>query len=150
MSRNTLERGYISMYYKFFLLQITGMLLLFAAFLYGIPQTILEADHTFAIPLLGGLTGIGLVIVLMAISKWSNLQANILFDNAKWLSDILPVVGLLGTVYGVLLAVKGIDGLSLDQARVYVFSHTADALVSNALGMFGYLWLRLTIKIVQG
>lgn len=121
---------------KFLTLQVVGVGLAVAAYLSGWFSIILEADRLHLAPVFGILTLLGLWMVATRRS-----------EGATWLSNIQPVLALVGTVAGVLVAVNGIDASNLDQARIQIFTGTAHSLVSNLLGMLAYLWLSLSIKV---
>ena len=123
---------------RFVVVNTIGLGILLATWLSGGADLILTADRVYAGPIVAVLTVFGLVMA--AMRRW---------EDARWIADKLPIVGLIGTVLGVLLAIKGIDGVDIDSARVQIFTEVGQALVANMLGMLGYAWLALVVRLCR-
>lgn len=109
--------------------------LLVAAWFMGWLPVLLSADKYHAIPLIGGITLVGIGMV-----------ARNAVEGALWLADKLPAMGLAMTVTGLLWASKGLlDGGGVDAFKVDVIN----SLVGNLMGILGYLWLELVVKVVR-
>ena len=104
----------------------------------GGADLVLNADRLHAAPAIGGLTLLGVMFCWQG--KW---------EAAEWLSDKLPVVGLIGTVLGVLLAIQDAQSMDLDAAKLKLFSEIGRSLVANLLGIAGYAWISLMIKVCR-
>lgn len=113
---------------------ITAALLAAAAWA-GAGDLLLTADRVYAMPIIGGLVLIGIGF------GWAND-----WDTTEWLADKLPVIGLIGTVLGVLLAIRGVSTID-DATRLRIFTGVGEALVANLLGIAGYGWLSLLRRV---
>lgn len=111
--------------------------LLIAGYMFGFLNMFLS-PHIMYISI-GMMALIGLGTVLAGFKKW---------EAADWLADKLPVLGFLGTVLGIIQAGNGVTTLDA-QTLMVVFFHILSSLISNFLGMFGYLWLSLIEKVCK-
>lgn len=103
------------------------------AWFFGWLPMILAADHYHAIPIIGGVTLIGVGMV-----------ARNALEGALWLSDLIPAIGLAFTVTGLLWAANGrLGGGSVDMFTADVIN----SLVGNLMGILGYLWLQLLVRV---
>jgi hypothetical protein len=117
---------------RFIVLNTIGAGLLVAAHLMGVLPVLLSADKFFAVPIIGGLTLVGLG--MMAVRRT---------EGALWLADKLPVVGLALTVIGLLWASNGdLEGLEFKRDIIH-------ALVGNLMGVMGFAWLELTARVCR-
>jgi hypothetical protein len=123
---------------RFIVLNTLGLSLLIAAYLMGGLDIVLTADHVYATPVLSILSIIGLGLVVARRH-----------DDAQWIADKLPVLALIGTVLGILLAIHGIQDLEAENARMKIFTDVSHSLVANMLGMIGYFWLELVIRVCK-
>lgn len=106
--------------------------LLLAAWWLGGLQVVLGADRLFAIPLIGSLTLIA--IVMVTTNVWT---------SALWLADKLPVIGLAMTVIALLLASTGdLEGIGFKRDILH-------ALVGNLAGVLGFAWVELVAKVCR-
>lgn len=121
---------------RFAAVQIVGIGLLIALGLSGGGSILIHADRIYAAPT------IGTVILIGLVCGW---RGN--WDAASWIGDKLPVLGLIGTVAGIVLAISEIGGGDLDAERVKIFSQIGNSLVANLLGIAGYAWLALTERV---
>ena len=109
--------------------------LLVTAWFMGWLPILLAADKYHAIPLIGGVTLVGIGMV-----------ARSAVEGALWLADKLPAMGLAMTVTGLLWAANGLlGGGGVDTFKVDVIN----ALVGNLMGILGYLWLELVVKVAR-
>jgi hypothetical protein len=120
------------------LINLVGLCLLAAAWAAGGAGLVLNADRLHAAPAIAALTLLG--VTLCWRGKW---------EAAEWLADKLPVIGLIGTVLGVLLAIQDAQSMDLDAAKLQLFSEIGRSLVANLLGIAGYAWLSLVIKVCR-
>lgn len=111
-----------------------GMLV--AAWLSGGLDLVLAADRVHAAPL---------VAVVLLYGLWLGWRGD--WDGAAWIGDKLPVIGLLGTVLGILLAIHDAQGMDLETGRLALFSEIGNSLVANFIGMAGYAWLALVRRV---
>jgi hypothetical protein len=123
---------------RFAALQVTGAGLLIALWLSGYGATFLRADRIHAVPVIGAVILIGL------IAAWRGR-----WQTVDWIADKLPVLGLIGTVAGIILAISDIGAENLDTQRLKIFSEIGYSLVANLLGIAGFAWLSLTQRICQ-
>lgn len=121
---------------KFAALQVVGAGLLVALWLSGCGPMLAKADRLYAAPV------IGLAILIGLVCAWRGF-----WEATDWIADKLPVLGLIGTVAGVVLAIAGIKNGDLDAERVKIFSEIGNALVANLFGIVGYAWLALTERL---
>lgn len=117
---------------KVFFLHVILALLLVWGWQYGFTQVVIDADRMAALPVIGTLTALAILFVC--------LNRN---TDALWLGGNLPVFGLGFTVVGILWAMKnGMDG---EQFKID-FVHS---LVGNLLGIMGYFWTELNVKVTD-
>lgn len=121
---------------RFVVLHILLVGLMSAAWLGGSLSLIMTADRVHALVVIGAVMAYGLWLAWC--DDW---------DGAAWIGDKLPVIGLLGTVLGILLAIRDAQGMNLDTGRLQLFSEIGNSLVANLLGMAGYAWLALTRRV---
>lgn len=106
--------------------------LLIAGWFYGLVPVLWEADKMWAIPIIGTLTLLGIVYVAL-----NRITASL------WLADKLPVVGLGMTVIGLLWASTGdLEGVGFKRDII-------NALVGNLMGVLGYAWIELNVKVTS-
>lgn len=117
-------------------LHIVAAGLLVAAWLSGALGIVTGADRIHAAPV---------VLVVLAYGLWLGWRDD--WDGAAWVGDKLPVIGLLGTVLGILLAIRDAQGMDLDTGRLQLFSEIGNSLVANLVGMAGYAWLALVRRV---
>jgi hypothetical protein len=117
---------------RFIVLNTIGVGLLVAAYLLGWLPVFWAADKMAAIPLIGGLTSLGL---------W--MLATRRTDGALWLADKLPVVGLALTVIGLLWAANGDLGADAFKRDI------VHSLIGNLMGVVGYAWLELNARVCR-
>lgn len=122
---------------KFAALQITGGGLLVALWLSGYGQMLLAGDRFHAVPVLAFVTIIGLVMGWRG--KWG---------DAEWVADLLPILGLVGTVTAFILVAATAD-LSNAAGKTALAIHILYALVSNLGGIVGYAWLTLCARVCR-
>jgi hypothetical protein len=120
---------------RLLLVSLVGLALLAAAAWAGGLGLLAEADHVYALPTIGGLVVIGTAF------GWAED-----WDTTEWLADKLPIIGLIGTVLGVLLAIRGVATID-DATRLRIFTGVGEALVANLLGIAGYGWLSLLRRV---
>ena len=130
-------RGVDAMRARLILLNLVGIALLAAAWWAGGLALLGEADHVFALPIIGGL------VVIALGYAWAED-----WGTVEWMADKLPIVGLIGTVLGVLLAIRGVSVVD-DATRLRIFTGVGEALVANLLGIAGYGWLSLTKRVCE-
>jgi hypothetical protein len=117
---------------RFIVLNTIGAGLLMAAYLMGVLPILFNADKMLAIPIIGGLTALGL-----------GMLATRRTEAALWLADKLPVVGLALTVIGLLWASTGdLEGVEFKRDIIH-------ALVGNLMGVMGFAWLELTARVCR-
>ncbi len=121
---------------RFLLVNLIGVALIVAAWWVGIVPLLIQSDRIHFIPIIGGLTCWGLWL------GWAGRGG-----GGAGLRDKLPVLGLIGTVLGVLLAVKSVQGADMDAARLQVFTEVGQSLVANLLGILAYAWLSLLHRV---
>ena len=121
---------------RFAVLHILAAGLLVAAWLNGALGLVLAADRVHAAPVVG---------IVLLYGLWLGWRGD--WDGAAWIGDKLPVVGLLGTVLGILLAIHDAQGMDLDAGRLQLFSEIGNSLVANFVGMAGYAWLALVRRV---
>lgn len=115
-------------------LQVTGCGLLLALWLSGYGAVFLHADRLHAAWVIGG------AILIALCYGWRGD-----WKRVDWIADKLPVLGLIGTVAGIVLAIANVSqGGDLDAERVRMFSEIGNSLVANLLGIAGFAWLSLT------
>lgn len=123
---------------RFAALQITGAGLLVALWLSGVGPALWHADHTHVIPVLSIILVAGLGLV--ATHRW---------DDAHWVKDLLPSVGMVGTVYGAvsvgLLVIGGGQDLLSKETVVGILL----ALISNLVAMAAFVWLSATLRVCE-
>lgn len=141
MERLESERTYFettgvgAMRARLLLVSLVGIALIAAAGWAGGLALLTQADHVYALPIIGGLVLIGMGF------GWAED-----WDTTEWLADKLPVIGLIGTVLGVLLAIRGVSTID-DATRLRIFTGVGEALVANLLGIAGYGWLSLLRRV---
>ena len=118
-------------------LQVTGAGLLVALWLSGIGGMLVAADRFHALPVLGVVTLAGLWLAWRG--RWADVE---------WTADLLPILGLIGTVAGFILTAATSD-LSNQTGKTTLALHVLYALVSNLGGIVGYAWLTLTRKVAM-
>jgi len=121
------------------ILHLIGGALLAAAWSTGIVGMLLAADLVHAVPLFGG-------ILLLAIGyAWFGR-----WEQVFWIAEQLPILGLICTTYGLLLAVPDLQGMGESgAAHAKVAAELISALVANLLGMVGLGWLRLVDRVCR-
>lgn len=108
-------------------LHLIAAALLTIAYVNGGLSILWEADRFYAIPIIGSLT----LLSLWYVSKSS-------LEDAVWLADKLPVIGLALTVIGLVWAVK--DGYSDS-----LIKDATHSLVGNLMGVVCYAWIELCV-----
>lgn len=121
---------------RFLLTNTVGLALIAAAWWAGVAPLLVQSDRVHALPIIGFLFGWALWL------GWRDRWSGVAF-----MADKLPVIGLIGTVLGVLMAVQSVQAGDLDAARVKVFTEVGESLVSNLLGIAGYAWLSLLCRV---
>jgi MotA/TolQ/ExbB proton channel family len=112
------------------LLSIIGLACLAALWWAGWASILLQADRLYAAPVIGLCVALGLVFGWLG--RW---------DQTAWIGDKLPVLGLVGTVAGVLLAFHDHPDLTADSGAAA--TEIGRALIANLLGIAGFGWLSL-------
>ena len=116
-------------------LHVVAAGLLVGAWLAGWLQILLDADRFHAIPVLG---------VVMLAGVW--LACRRRWGDVEWLADMMPILGLIGTVAGFIFTAATGD-LSTAAGKTAFAVHVLYALVSNLAGIVGYAWLTLVRKV---
>lgn len=114
------------------LLSIIGLACLAALWWAGWASILLQADRLYAAPV------IGLCVVIALVFGWMGK-----WDVTEWLADKLPVLGLIGTVAGILLAANDHP----DTSGGAFSTEVIHALVANLLGFAGFAWLSLVQRV---
>lgn len=109
--------------------------LLAGAWLAGWLQILLHADRWHALPVLGFVLLVGLW--LAGRRRWADVE---------WVADLLPILGLIGTVVGFILTAATGD-LATAAGKTALAVDVLYALVSNLGGIVGYAWLTLVRRI---
>lgn len=106
---------------------LAGMLV--AGWFFGVVPMLWHMDRFYAIPVTAALAMVGVGLV-----------ARNAIDEAGWLVERIPAVGMLLTVSGLLWASNG------DLASDAFKRDVIHALVGNLGGVLAWLWLDLVIK----
>lgn len=112
------------------LLSIVGLACLSALWWAGWASILLQADRLYAAPV------IGLCVVMAMAFGWTGK-----WGETAWIADKLPVLGLIGTVAGVLLAFHEHPDLTADNGAAA--TEIGRSLIANLLGIAGFGWLAL-------
>jgi hypothetical protein len=113
---------------------ITAVLLAAGAWVGG-GDLLLGADRVHAVPVIGG-------VLFVAVGfGWAGR-----WESVEWIGEKLPVLGLMGTVLGVLLAIQDVTTVD-DATRLRIFTGVGQSLVANLLGVAGYAWLALARRV---
>lgn len=123
---------------QFTVLQIVGAGLLGAYWLSGIAAQHLAGDHVHAVPVLCVALVFGLWLV--AKKRWA---------DASLVANLLPMVGLAFTVHGILSAKDAADWLS-QGGRIEANKSLISALIANGVGIVGFMWMRLSMRVARG
>lgn len=118
------------------LLTIIGLACLAALWWVGWADILLQADRLHATPVMGLCVLAGLVFGWFG--RW---------DQTAWIADKLPVLGLIGTVAGVLLAFHAHPDLTAEGGAAA--TDIGRALVANLLGITGFGWLTLVQHVCK-
>ncbi len=97
----------------------------------GWADLLLQADRLHAAPVIG-LCVLG-AVVLGWFGRW---------EDALFLGDLLPYLGLIGTVAGLILAIS--EHPSLDAAAAIPI---ARSLIANLFAFSGLFWLRVVSRV---
>lgn len=117
---------------RLIILHIVLAALLVAGWYAGFLPVLWQADKFLAIPIIGCLLVAGIY-----------MASRNAIEGCLWLADKLPVVGLALTVSGLLWAANaGLDAEAFKRALV-------DSLVGNLMGIVGYAWLELVVKVTR-
>ena len=120
---------------RLFALHVVAAGLVAALWLSGGGAMLLAADRFHALPVLGAVLLIG--ILFAWFRRWPDVE---------WIADLLPILGLIGTVTGfVLVAMTGDWGSAV--GKTAIAKHVLLALVSNLGGIVGYAWLTLARRV---
>lgn len=120
------------MYARFTYLNLMLVGVLIALQVLGILPTLIAMDKYYAMPIIGVLT----IYALWAVATRRK-------DEALWLADKLPVVGLALTVIGLLGASTG------DLTGGAFKADVIHALVGNLMGVLGFAWVELNVKVFR-
>lgn len=116
-------------------LHVVAAGLLVGAWLTGWLHLLLAADRFHALPVLG---------VVMLVGIW--LASRRRWGDVEWLADLMPILGLIGTVVGFILTAATGD-LTTAAGKTALAIDVLYALVSNLGGIVGYFWLTLVRKV---
>lgn len=120
---------------KFIVLNTIGVGLLVAAHLLGIIPQLLAVDKWLAMPGIGAVMLIGLALV--ALRR---------FEDAEWLHNHMPLLGLLLTVLGTVMG--AIHFHASGDYKVFQMD-VITAMLGTLSGMISYLWLNLNLKVLR-
>jgi len=120
---------------RFIVLNTIGAGLLVAAYFLGILPQLLSVDKWFAMPGMGVVTLVGLVLV-----------ARKRLDDAEWLHNHMPLLGLLLTVLGTV--VGAIHFRTTGDYKAFQMD-VITAMLGTLSGMLSYLWLNLNLKVLR-
>lgn len=119
---------------KFYTLMVLGIALVAALGWAGWGQIVLQADRVYATP------AIAVALIVGLIYGWLGN-----WRKANWIANKLPVLGLIGTVAGMLLAFHNNPHLNADSAV-----EIGKSLVANFVAIAGYAWLSLVVQVCGG
>ena len=128
---------------RFTILQSLLIGFLIYAFHVNALQHVYEADQTK-------------LVVRIAVVFFTGLALAIRRPNwSEWISHKLVDLGLLGTVAGFIIALRGasVEAVNDPEQVVGMVTHLLSgmrtALFTTITGLVGYLWLSLTLKIMK-
>lgn len=119
---------------KFLVLLVLGIALLGALGWAGWGSILLQADKVYATP------AIAVALIVGLIYGWLGN-----WRKASWIANKLPVMGLIGTVAGMLLVFHANPHLTADSAV-----EIGQSLVANFVAIAGYAWLSLVVVVCGG
>lgn len=119
---------------KFAIVQVTAISLLVASWALGWLQNIFLTDQTHVTSIIAVVTAIGLSQVYAGRWSW-----------VEFIVTALPLLGLLGTVIGIKIAVGGVEGKEIVLRDLGV----ATALNTTIVGMIGALWVGLSERFAR-
>jgi hypothetical protein len=119
---------------KFAIIQVTVISLLAAGWALGWLQLLFLTDQTFITSIIAVVTAIGLLQVWMGRWGW-----------VEFIVTALPLLGLLGTIIGIKIAVGGVEGQEIELRDLGV----ATALNTTIVGMIGALWVGFSERFIR-
>jgi TctA family transporter len=120
---------------RFIVLNTIGVGLLVAAYLLGILPQLMSVDKWLAMPGIGAVTLLGLMLV-----------ARKRFEDAEWLHNHMPLLGLLLTVLGTVMG--AIHFHTSGDYKAFQMD-VITAMLGTLSGMLSYLWLNLNLKVLR-
>lgn len=137
----------ISYLQKFILLHTILVLLLFYSWYLGLVQRVIEYDSTYISQ--GIFIVFLLSLVLLALKR---------FKASRWVSNRLVLLGLIGTVVGIIISLTGVyqtlaggefSPEVIKTAIVAMFGGMMVALYTTLVGSLGYLWAITSIRLLE-
>lgn len=119
---------------RFIAIQAVGAALLASVWAVGWLTIMFAGDRTYMTSVIAAVLLIG--VLLAGFERWQWVE---------WIVMALPIMGLLGTVIGIKIAVSGISGEEIALRDLGV----ATALNTTIAGMIGALWLGLTERLIR-
>ncbi len=109
---------------RFLILNITGAAILIAGWLHGFVREVAEMDST-------GVTY--LIAVVLLVGLWRAFRGD--WRGVDFAAILLPVLGILGTVFGVIMVLAAGEGFADKLPGIGM------ALSTTAVGLTGFAWL---------
>lgn len=123
---------------RFILLHTMALGILLAVYFYGDAAVFVQADHVYALPIMLGLALVGSILIGMKRDA-----------DAEWLAERLPTIGLILTVFGILLIRYRIPDALNDSTRIIVFRDIIGSTIGTFLGMGGLLWVNFVARVCR-
>ncbi len=120
---------------KAVLLQMIGAVLLFAAWQQGWVLPIFEQDATRISWLIAAAFVLGVLLLP---------DGHVKGISSRWIANMLPMLGIMGTVIGLKITIGGMESDNLAMADFGL----ATALNTTVAGLIGSAWLRFSKRLL--